>query len=211
MHVAALVIAALSLLPAHARSEGRAKFKLDDTGRVDVKITLSTLDMPELCNLDLAVSDVNVRAERLRLLDTCIRKDLPSLLRVRADATSCNVVVASTAVEKGTVSIDAMASCPQFPDARVIVDWGLFAGHPLDHVAVTTFEQPHARPKLVMLSKRSNKLVVDIVHPLWPKVLGASLALLVVIVALAVVVVRARRRRVRGGAPGLVPGEREAS
>ena len=196
MPVAALLFAALALLPAHSRSEGRVKLKLDDTGRLDVKITLSTLDMPELCDLDLSASDKAVRDERIGRLDTCIRKELPVLLRVRADAsTACNVVVASTTVEKGTVAIDAMASCPSFPNECVTIDWGLFAGHPLDHVSVTTFEQPHAKPKLLMLSKRSSKLVVDIVHPLWPKIVGASLALVLVIALLALAFVLVRRRR----------------
>lgn len=190
-----VLLVALSVVPAHSRSEGRAKFKLDDTGRVDVKITLSTLDMPELCDLDLSASDPAVRAERIGRLDTCIRTQLPVLLKVRGDS-SCAVVVESTHVEKGTVSIDAMASCPDFPQERVTIDWGLFAGQPLDHVAVTTFEQPHAKPKLSMLSKRTSKLVVNIAHPLWPKIAGASLALVLVTGVLAVAV---RRRLARRG------------
>lgn len=189
-----VLLLALSVVPAHSRSEGRAKFKLDDTGRVDVKITLSTLDMPELCDLDLSASDPAVREQRLRKLDMCIRTQLPVLLRVRADG-MCNVIVENVAVEKGTVSIEAMASCATFPRERVTIDWGLFAGDPLDHVAVTTFEQPHAKPKLVMLSKRSNKLIVEIVHPVWPKIVGASLAMVVVIVGMAIVVWRRRLAR----------------
>jgi hypothetical protein len=200
VHAAVLVLVLLTV-PAHSRSEGRAKFKLDETGRIDTKITLSTLDMPELCDLDLSASDPNVRAERVGRLDGCIRKALPSLMRVRADtSTTCNVVIANVGVEKGTVAIDAMASCPRFPEERVTIDWGLFAGDPLDHVAVTTFEQPHAKPKLAMLSKRSSKLVVTISQPQWPKIVGASLALVLVVAILAVVVMRLRRnaaRRVR--------------
>ena len=197
---AALLAAVLVLgsgVAAHNRSEGRARFVLEESGRLDVKITLSTLDMPELCNLDLSTTNEGLRAERLSQLDVCVRRDLPRLLRATADAgTACPVLVERTGVERMTVSIDAIANCPRLPDERLRVDWGLFAGTPLDHVAVTTFEQPHDKPKLVLLSKRQNKLVVDVAHPVWPTVAAAGAAALLVLVAgIALVVVRRRRGR----------------
>lgn len=196
MHAAGLALALAVAL--HSRSEGRAKFKLDESGLLDAKITLSTLDMPELCDIDLSNSDPAVREERLGVLHACIEREIPQLLRVRADAsTPCNVIVLRSGVEKMVVAIDARAQCPAFPDERITIDWGLFAGQPLDHVTVTTFEQPHADPKLVMLSKRSSKLVVDVARPLWPKVAAGSAVVVLFAAALAFLVVKRQRKRAK--------------
>ena len=175
MHALVLALVLAPLAPQHARSEGRARFDLDDTGRLDMEITLSELDMPELCNIDL--SNRALRAERLRELDVCLTRDIPRLVRVQVDEGSCPLLVHRVAAEKNTVTAVAVASCPSFP-SRLIVHWGLFAATPLDHVAVASFSQPHAAPKLVMLSKRSAKLVVDIARPLWPRLVVLAIVAL---------------------------------
>lgn len=194
MHALALMLALAPLVAMHDRSEGRARFDLDGTGRLDIAITLSELDMPELCDLDLA--NGALREERLRALDACLGRNVPLLLRVRDDGGAspepCPVLVENVDASNGTVAVSAVALCPRFPE-RLVLDWGLFASTPLDHVAVATFSQPHAAPKLVMLSKRSSKLVVDVARPLWPKLVAGAL-LLAAMVGITGVLVRRRRR-----------------
>lgn len=206
MHAGLFALTLVLALPMHSRSEGRAKLKLDDTGRLDAKITLSTLDMPELCDIDLSVSDARVREERIGILDTCIRRELPDLLRVHIDnGVACTVIVSTSGIVKSAVAIDVVASCPAFPDKKLTIDWGLFAGQPLDHVTVTTFEQPHAKPRLFTLSKRNSKLVIDVAQPLWPWLVGAGSGLAVALALISILAVfLVRKRRAAGAALPLV-------
>jgi hypothetical protein len=193
-------LALVLLLAGHSRSEGRTRLQLDDTGRLDIQITVVALDLPELCDVDLATRDEGLRRERLRKLDACVAKDLPRLVRVRAAASAtqmpCPLMVEGVDVKDGAIVMSAVASCPAFPE-QIIVDWGLFAAQPLDHVSVATIEQPHAEPRLVMLSKRSSKLIIDVKRPLWPKVVGAVGVLAAAVLGTGTLLRWSARRRQR--------------
>jgi hypothetical protein len=173
-------------LALHNRSEGRSTFALDETGRVAITVQLSNLDLPELCNADFSVRD---REGEERKLDECLFKNFTRWIRVHGDNSACVVALGGWKENAGTVVIDAKATCPAMPNTLVI-DWGLFAGSPLDHVSVATVTQPHAKPRLAMLSKRANKLTVDVAGPKWPFVIAGALVMTALGVLLAFVMKR---------------------
>lgn len=183
-----LALALALLAPTHSRSEGKSRFVLDEGGRVAVAIQLGEPDLPELCNADLTVAE---RAREEQKLTGCLETGVPRWLRLSADGRSCPVAYQRWSEQARTLTIDAVAMCHAAP-RRLTIDWGLFAGSALDHVSVAVVEQPHAKPRLVMLSKRSSRFVLEVARPAWLWALagGAPLALVAVAVALLV-----RRRR----------------
>lgn len=198
----ALVFTALALA-SHSRSEGRSTFLVDEHGRVSIEIILSEADMPDLCDINLAVADPALREERERLLAACLERDLPTLLRVRerddrnpnAPDAPCPVVMERSEAKNAVVNITAHAACPTFP-RQLVVDWGLFASTALDHVNIAKIEQPFADPKLVMLSRRASKLVVDVERPLWLRygLAAAAVAAVGVILVIMRLVIRRQSR-----------------
>jgi hypothetical protein len=195
----AALFGALLSLSAHSRSEGRSSFVLDPEGRIAVQIVLSDLDLPELCNVDFSVRD---RAAEEQKLTRCLHKDVPLLVRLTADDKPCKIAFDHFAENKGTITIEASGLCPTFP-RTLRIDWGLFAGSPLDHVSVAKIEQPHDAPKLVMLSKRSSRVLVEVKRPRWPWLVATAAASAAVLVGAAALLLHRRRARraVRAGDP----------
>lgn len=173
--MAPLLIALALLGPGHSRSEGKSSFRLHDDGRVAITVQLADLDLPELCNVDFSVAD---RIGEEAKLSRCLESGLARWLRVSADGRACPIAYGRWTARERTVAIEAQAQCEGRP-GTLTVDWGLFAGGALDHVSVAMFEQPHAKPRVVMLSKRSSRAVIDVAGPLWPwLVAGAGMAAL---------------------------------
>lgn len=189
---AGVLLAALFVVPGHSRSEGRSRFSLDAEGRVAVAITVGEPDLPELCNVDLALPD---RAGEEQKLARCLARDIPLLVRLKADGRPCRLTYERFEARQGVVVIEARGQCPTLP-ATFVVDWGLFAGGGLDHVSVATIEQPFGEPRLFMLSRRSSRATLELDGPRWPW-LGLGLAA----GALAIVAVWRRARR-RPSPPG---------
>ncbi len=190
----ALAVALALAAPAHSRSEGKSTFALAADGRVAITITLGTVDLPELCNADFTVAE---RAREEEKLTRCLEQGLGRWLRLAGDERACPVAFLRWRERERTVTIEAQAVCAAPPRALVI-DWGLFAGSALDHVSVAVLEQPHAAPRLVMLSRRSSRFVLDVARPWWHwGALGA-----VVTVALAALALAGRRMVIARRAPG---------
>ena len=194
----AIVLAFSTSAAAHQRSEGRSAFVVDESGRVDVRIEIGWLDVPELCDADLLVEPAR-KSEMEARLAACLARDVPALVRLKADGAPCRVAydrfdAKPAPTGGGTLDIRATADCGQLPHV-LVVDWGLFAGSALDHVSVTRIEQPYAAPKLAMLSKRAARLTIEIDRPRWPVYAGAALAIVVVAAALGAIVARRRKRK----------------
>lgn len=182
---------ALTLLtPAHSRSEGKSTFHLDESGRVTIAVTLADADLPELCNVDLSVAE---RAREEAELSRCLEEGLARWLRLSGDSRPCPIAFRRWSGRERTVLIEADALCAALP-RTLVIDWGLFAGAPLDHVSVATVEEPHGKPRMVLLSKRSSRFVLEVARPWWPFALGGGALALAAMGALAL---GWRRRRVR--------------
>lgn len=191
----ALAVALALATPAHSRSEGKSTFRLAEDGRVAIAITLGTVDLPELCNADLTVAD---RAGEEAKLTRCLEQGLARWLRLTGDGRACPVAYARWRERERTVVIEAHGVCAALP-RELVIDWGLFAGSALDHVSVAVVEQPHAKPRLVMLSRRSSRFVLDVARPWWP---WAAAGGAVVVVATAAAWRWRRRAATAGRAPG---------
>lgn len=169
----AVVLALVLAAPAHNSSEGKSIFTLEPDGRVAISIQVGELDVPELCNADLSVAD---RAREEQKLTACLEQGVPRWLRLSGDGRTCPVAFLRWARRERTVTVDATAVCAALP-RQLIIDWGLFVASALDHVSVALIEQPWAKPRLVMLSRRSSRFVLDVARPWW------VLALVVVVAA----------------------------
>ncbi|OGQ09739.1 MAG: hypothetical protein A2138_11055 [Deltaproteobacteria bacterium RBG_16_71_12] len=191
----AVALALTLLAPSHSRSEGKSRFVLDEDGRVAVTIELGEPDLPELCNADLTVAE---RAREEQKLTRCLETGLPRWLRITADERACPIAYRRFSEEARTITIDAQAVCAA-PPRRLVIDWGLFAGSALDHVSVAVVEQPHAKARLVLLSKRSSRFALDVARPWWLWALGVAATL--ALVAGACGVLRRRRRATAARAP----------
>ena len=185
---------------AHSRSEGKSSFKLEESGRVAITVQLAEADLPELCNADFSVAE---RAREEEKLSRCLEQGFARWLRVAADDRPCPVAYQRWSTRERTVLLEAEALCPALP-AELVVDWGLFAGAPLDHVSVGLFEEPHAKARVFLFSKRSSRFVLEVARPWWPLAVagGAGVAL----VAIAGALVWRRRRAPPGGATASGPG-----
>lgn len=197
MSWAGALLAALLVVPGHSRSEGRSSFIVDEQGGVAVEITLGEIDLPELCDVNFLDDPAGRQRDvEERKLDRCLARDIPLLVRLKADGKPCRMSYDGFSANSGVVVIAASARCPLLPE-ELVIDWGLFSGSALDHVSVARVEQPHGEPQLVMLSKRSSRATVAIERRWSRAVLPAAtaLALLVVVGVLVVRLVRARDRR----------------
>lgn len=194
--VAAVVMLALAL-PGHSRSEGTSRFVADAvTDRVAITINLVTLDLPELCEVDLSLSDPDKRHLEEQRLQACVEGGLPEWLRLRTDAGACQVV--ARGVERGPgleVTFTGTAACPPLRGATVTIDWGLFASTRLDHISTATIVVGDDEvPQRTLFSRRNNKVRVKIPKPVpWPPLVGAATA----IVASGIAVALRRRRQLQ--------------
>jgi hypothetical protein len=173
--VVAVVVAAASLL-GHSRSEGRSRFTIDGD-RVQIAIELLQLDLPELCEVDLSVSDPDRRRHEAQRLDACVETGLPRWMRLQTLDGRCTVV--STGVRQGeglAIFIDGVATCPPLAGGTLIIDWGLFAGQRLDHVSTATVVVAPGVEERALLSRRQNRLKVHVPRSLPIPALVAGVA-----------------------------------
>lgn len=201
--VAALVAAAA--LVGHSRSEGRSRFELQPGDRVGITIELLQLDLPELCEVDLSLTDPDRRRHEEQRLAACVEAGLPRWLRLQTLEGRCTVVSAGVRRGEGlAVFIDGVATCPPLAGQTLIIDWGLFAGQRLDHVSSATVIVAPGVEERALLSRRQNRLQVQIPQALPLPLIAAGVAAFVVA---AVGAIRWRRQRqasspsTAGGAP----------
>jgi|GEM_PF-1364673 len=204
--VVATVVAAAALL-GHSRSEGSSRFEIQPRDRVQVTIQLLQLDLPELCEVDLSITDRARHLRELQRLEACVESGLPRWVRLQTSDGHC--VFASTSVGRGeelAVYINGFATCPPLPGQTLTIDWGLFAGQRLDHVSTATVIVAPGVEERALLSRRHNRLKVHIPRALpVPQIVAGVGA--VVVAVLAALGWRRRRRRQRtatptgGGAP----------
>jgi hypothetical protein len=157
----------LTLLSGHTRNNGRAGLSTVGDRGVEVVMELSTLDLPELCQLELPP---NLSAEELRErvtteIEPCARGGVPAWVRLRGDGHDCGIGLTNVDVKGQALTIEASASCPQPVDV-LVVDWTMFAGTSLDF---TTLLKVRPRdgwfaraPSVHLLSKRSTSITVEV-------------------------------------------------
>lgn len=190
MGAAAAVLVAVASLVGHSRSEGRSRFEVEGD-RVQITIELLQLDLPELCEVDLSLTDPDRRRHEERRLDACVETGLPRWLRLQTLTGSCAVV--STGVHRSdglAVFIDGVATCPHLAGETLIIDWGLFAGQRLDHVSTATIVVAPDVEERALVSRRHNRLKVHVPQPLPRPALTAA-----IVVATAIGAIAWRRRR----------------
>lgn len=187
----------LLLLAGHSASQGKSSFDIAADGTVDIEIQLSALDLPELCNVDLSVRD---RATEEARLDTCVTRGLPMWLRISSDLGSCPISTTGWhQVEAKTVppvvALDGGARCSA--DARSItIDWGLFAGSPLDYTSVARADIDGQDAQMFAFSKRARKWVLPLHRGLhWGWWLAGGVTATLLAAALAALFIARRRRR----------------
>jgi hypothetical protein len=189
-------LALFALLAVHNRSEGTSRFQVGEDGRVDVSVTLTVPDVPELCDADLAIVDPTRHAVAEEKFTACVEQGLPRWLRLRVDDDGCDVLAGSWRRAEGyAVVLSTQALCPRPRGRALTIDWGLFHDSPLEHVSTTTIVLPDGSERRTLLSRRHNRVVVDVPGPLWRRALPA--VVVVIVAALGVVsafVVRRRRR-----------------
>jgi hypothetical protein len=204
----------LWLLPAvfvaaHSASVGESRFDVDvddaSGAHVDITIRLIEPDLKELCDVEFGVVD----AQKLRYLEervsTCVAAGMPQWLRLRSGGSACAVSGGRFARGAGAaVELRAAAQCPPLAGRTLIIDWGLFLSSGFDHQshATLTFANGQA-PVQALLSRRRNKVVVDVDGGVSAVavVAGVVCAVAVVLVGLGLAVRRARRARRSQHAP----------
>lgn len=196
---ATLVALALGLA-GHSRSEGSSQFVVDpDVNRVAITIDLLTVDMPELCDVDVSLSDPDQRRHEEQRLRACVERGLPGWLRLHTDEGDCQVVAVDVKRGQGfAITFTGIANCPSLAGATLTLDWGLFASTRLDHISTATIVVgTGVEPQRTLLSRRNNKVRVKIPAPRHP----AAIAVVGVVVAgvaiAAVMLVRRRRRQLQ--------------
>jgi hypothetical protein len=183
---------------AHDRSEGKSAFVLDDDGVVAITIEMLELDLPELCHVDLSLSDpLRVQEEEVRL-QHCLERGFPHWLRVGLSDAPCPLRFTSwTRTAPKGVRFDATAACPAPSTAKETwrVDWGFFVATRLDHVSIARLHPPRGGPVLVSFSKRNRKAELPLPAARWPWLVAGGAALVGVSTAVAVWRWRRHKRR----------------
>lgn len=201
MAPAVVALAVVVAVVGHNRSEGKSSFVVDlDRDRVDIAVQIVTLDLPELCEVDLSTSDPALRAARLHRLDACVETGMPTWLKLRTDAGPCRVAGGTARLGDGfAVHLDAHALCPPLAGKTLTVDWGLFQGTSLEHTSVAELRVA-GRDDVdrALLSRRHTKLRLSLPQPRRALLAGALACAL----GLGFVAIAARRwwRRRQHGA-----------
>jgi len=188
------VLSALALV-GHSRSEGRSRFEIQPGDRVGISVQLLTLDLPELCEVDLSLSDPDRQRREAQRFEACVERGLPRWLRLSTDGGACAVSSSGTRRGEGLeVFIDGVAACPPLAGHTLTIDWGFFAGQRLDHVSTATVAPAPGVEERTLLSRRHNRARVKIPRA-FPDPVEVGVG--VVVVAVLVVVVGGLRRRRR--------------
>jgi hypothetical protein len=191
------VLVVVLAFSSHSRSEGTSRIVVGDNGHVDLRITMGTVDAPELCDTSLVLVDEARRALAEEKFSTCVEQGLARWLRLYSDDDACTIGPGSWRRQgNAAVELSAQAFCPPHAGHSLVVHWGLFQQSTLDHVSGMTVVLPDGSERRALLSRRQNRLVVDIPHR-WsrPGIIAATIgsALLLAILIL-------RRMRVPGPA-----------
>jgi hypothetical protein len=199
--IAPALLVALAL-GGHSRSEGTSRFELLGQDRIAIAVELSVLDLPELCDVDLTLSDPERRRAEARRLDACVEAGYPRWLRLATTDGACTL--SADGVESGeslVVALRANAVCPPLPGSTLTIDWGFFSGQRLEHMSVATVVVEPGRQERALLSRRHNRLTVQIPWsgPAHMMLGGAVLAAASALVWCARSVGRRRRERLRAG------------
>jgi hypothetical protein len=160
--VAAALLVTLAL-GGHNRSEGTSRFEVVGQDRIAVSVELSVLDLPELCDVDLTLSDPDRRRAEARRLDACVEAGFPRWLRLATTDGACTL--SAGGVERGeglVVALRATATCPPLPGSTVTIDWGFFSGQRLEHISVATVVVEPGRQERALLSRRHNRLTIQV-------------------------------------------------
>lgn len=199
MGVAAVAVVSALVLAGHSRSEGTSRFELQPGSRVGITVQLLTLDLPELCEVDLSLSDDDRRRREEQRFEACVESGLPRWLRLRTDDGACTVMSSGTRRGAGLqVFIDGVAACPPLPGHTLSIDWGFFAGQRLDHVSTATVVVAPGVEERALLSRRHNRLRVNVPRP-FPIAVVAVLATVAAAALLVGALLVRRRRRPRRG------------
>lgn len=184
-------------LAGHSRSEGSSQFLVEpDANRVAITIDLLTVDMPELCDVDVSLSNPDQRRREEQRLRACVERGLPGWLRLHTDEGACQVAAVDVKRGQGfAITFTGMATCPSLAGATLTLDWGLFASTQLDHISTATIVVgTGVEPQRTLLSRRNNKVRIKVPAP---RRLAAIAATSVVVAGVAIVGVMLGRRRRR--------------
>jgi hypothetical protein len=189
-------VALVLLLAAHSRSEGSGRFLIGTDGRIDIAITLTTPDVPELCDADLAIVDPVRRTQAEQKVTICVEEGLPRWLRLRVGDERCPIAAGAWRRGDGwTLELTTQASCPPPAGRALTIDWGFFGGSSLEHIAAAIVVLPDGSERRTLLSRRNNRVVLEIPAPPWRRALPGAAVMLVSVAALALVGRAVRRRR----------------
>jgi hypothetical protein len=159
--VALAVVALASFgVHAHTTARGAVLLRLDDSGRIDVR-----LEITELEALDLFDVDAQSKSDEPRLAGVLEAK-LPRYWQFSADdGVACAHQFKSWS-RRGvrTLVIESEVRCPTLPTSLTI-DWGLSAISTLDLVAVTTLEAPGGIRHTTIFSRQTPKETFVVRHP----------------------------------------------
>ncbi len=203
----AAAAAALALLVAgHNASQGKSAFVVAADGHVDITVHLLELDLPELCDVDFGVTAQKRPAMEARL-ESCVAEGFPRWLRLRLGDESCPISAGRARHGQGLdIVLEAFATCPGEPAGRTLtLDWGLFASSSLDHQSTATVTLPGAgKTTMALLSKRKNKLTIDVPTHRAEVAAAVFAGVAFVVVVVGLLLVRRRGHR-RGRRPRVDP------
>jgi hypothetical protein len=171
---------------AHSQSRGALDIAVRDAGVVNVRVELSMLDVPELCDAPEGTREVDDRVRG------CVVRAIESGMHM---STVERCTWGTVDVQQRGADLHATSTLSCAPGARMSVDWGVFAATSLQHVAVAratvgdkVFE--------TILSKQRTKWEFALPQP--PKKPAAStwiVAVVVIFVALALAIYFQRMRK----------------
>ena len=197
---ATVVVVALlhSGLGAHNASQGKSAFVVHDNGKIDVHVELLEIDLPELCDVEINLADPVRREAALQKLEACVARDFPTWLRLRIDDAPCRIIDGRFTHGPGLrIDLDADALCDEPRGHTLMLDWGLFQSSSLDHQSTTTVKLPDGTTRRALLSKRKNKLTIELPDHQIPAAAAAAAGTAAVVAAFAAVFFLWRRRRRR--------------
>ncbi len=197
----AVVVIALvgATLSAHNASQGTSAFLVHNNGKIDIEVEVLETDLPELCDVEINLADRMRRLAAEQKLEECIALGMPRWLRLRVDDVGCRVLAGRYRHGAGLqIVLEADALCDAPAGHTLTLDWGLFQTSYLDHQSTSTLTLPDGTQRRALLSKRKNKLSIEIRDPraLAAKAAAATAAAVVAVVV-ALGLWRRRRHRLR--------------
>lgn len=153
-----------ALAEAHSTSRAKARFDVDEHGKVAIELLLSEEDVLDLVNLDLS-SPREAEAARAGLLSGRLATSLPRWLVLVGDEEECPVTFASwDTLPPRTVKLLAEARCAALPEVLTL-HWGLSAVSTLEVIAIASVTAPDGVEHATVLSRRTPKAVLVVKRP----------------------------------------------